>query len=343
MAKNSWLPPFGEINPKNPNHAAVWREGMDWVRLEVNHNDLKDEFIKWAMSNNVENSSHYHTLPNWHFVTIGRIAYLINRGAMPSESTVDWFFGKIAALPVAPDDVELNDEDETPISAKARRTIDYVNLYSFIDAVLHNHQDDGDKINELLTDRLRKAAPNAPILKKLYAHFKETLADALAEKDNHLVEKTIAPLILAVNILAASSGNAKVASYKTSSVTRKAVKAAEKVTFKAMDASTNMASINPAQIPGTKTAVVYNSKSRKLMVYHAKADEVLNIKGTKIVNFDETTSFAKTLRKPKGMLPMLRNAVTIRRVEVLFGDIKGKNHAVNGRIGKDMVIVKVLK
>lgn len=343
MLKHSWIPPFGEITPKNPNHASAWREGMDWVRLEVNHNDLKDEFIKWAQSNAVENASNYQSLPNWHFITIGRIAYLLNRGAIASENTVDWFFGKISELPTTNVDIEIVDEAETPLPAKARRVIDYVNLYSFIDAVLHSHQDDGEKINELLIERLRKAAPNSPMLKKLYSHFKDTLADALSEKDNPLVEKTIAPLILAVNILAAASGNAKVSSYKSSSVSRRAAKAAENVTFKAMDASTNMASVNPAQVPGTKTAVVYNAKSRKLMVYHAKTNEVLNIKGTKIINFDETTSFAKTLRKPKEMLPMLRNAVTIRRIEVLFGDIKGKNHSVNGRIGKDMVIVKVLK
>ena len=318
---------------------------MDWARLEVNHNELKDEFIRWAESNGLDNVSHYQSLPSWQYVTIGRMAYLINRGAVPPESSTDWFIKKLGELPEADviSDTVDTQEEEVPLTSKARKVLDYVNLYSFIEAVLHRHQEDGEKIDEMVSERLRKSLPAAPMLKKLYLHFKESLADAIAERDNPFVEKRIAPLVLAVNILAAASGNAKVAGQNGASVTRKAAKAAEKVTYKVMDANTNMASVNPAQVPGTKTAVIYNSKNRKVMVYHAKADEFLDIKGTKIVNFDETVSFAKTLRKPKVLLPMIRNAVTTRRIEVLFEDIKGKNHAVNGRIGKDMVIVKVLK
>jgi hypothetical protein len=209
--------------------------------------------------------------------------------------------------------------------------------------VLHRHHDDGEKIEEMIEERLRRAAPNSAMLKKLYIHFKESLADSISERENPHVEKRIAPLILAVNILAAATGNAKVANKNCGNASRKAIKAAEKITYKVMDADTNMASVNPAQVPGTKTVVIYNSKSRKVMVYHAENDKTLDIKGTKIINFDESISFAKTLRKPKVLLPMIRNAVTVRRIEVLFEDIKGKNHAVNGRIGKEMVIVKVLK
>lgn len=344
MLKNSWMPDFGSINPNHANHAAAWREGMDWARLEVTHNDLKDEFVRWAESNALDNVTHYQTLPSWQYMTIGRMAYLINRGAVPPESSTDWFIEKLKELPEA--DVASDtdtQEEEIQLTSKARKVIDYVNLYSFIEAVIHRYQDDGEKINELVIERLRKSAPASPMLKKLYGHFKESLADAIAERDNPFVEKRIAPLVLAVNILAAASGNAKVAGQNGTSVTRKAAKAAEKVTYKVMDADTNMASVSPAQVPGTKTAVIYNSKNRKVMVYYAKADETLDIKGTKIINFDETISFAKTLRKPKVLLPMLRSAVTQRRIEVLFEDIKGKNHSVNGRIGKEMVIVKVLK
>lgn len=345
MAKNPWMPNFGEIGPEHTDHDKAWREGMDWARLELNHNELKDDFIKWAESNGLEDLPHLQALPSWHYITIGRVAYLINRGAVPSEKTMAWFMEKISELPAAKEaDADDNDQDDDiPITAKSRKVIEYVNLYSFIDAVLYKHEDDGEKIDELINERLRKSTPNGVMLKKLYVHFKENLSEAIAEKDNPLVEKRIAPLILAVNILAAATGNAKVAGYKTNGASRKAVKAAEKVTYKVMDAETNMASVNPAQVPGTKTAVIYNAKNRKVMVYYAKADETLDLKGTKIVNFDEAASFAKTLRKPKVLLPMLRSAVTQRRIEVLFEDIKGKNHAVNGRISKEMVIVKVLK
>lgn len=343
MAKSSTEPNFDEIAPTNPDHAKAWRYGMDWARLELNHNELKDEFVRWAENNSLENVQHYQSLPSWQYLTIGRMAYLINHGAVPPESTTDWFINKLNELPQAVPAETETAEEELPITGKARKVIDYVNLYSFIEAVLHKHQDDGEKIDEMVTERLRRAAPNSPLLKKLYQHFKESLAEAINERDNPHVEPRIAPLILAVNILAAATGNAKVASKNGANVSRKTAKAVEKITYKVMDADTNMASVNPAQVPGTKTAVVYNSKNRKVMVYYARGNETLDIKGTKIVNFDETISFAKTLRKPKVLLPMIRNAVTQRRIEVLFEDIKGKNHVVNGRISKEMVIIKVLK
>lgn len=344
MLKNSTAPRFGDIGPEHPEHAKVWRESMDWTRLETNHNELRDEFVKWAESKGMEGITHFQALPSWHYMTIGRIAYLINRGAVPPDSTMVWFKAKMSALPAEKDaEIEIIDDADAPLTARARKIIDYVNLYSFVDAIISKYQDDGEKIDEMLNDRLRKVAPNGPLLKKLYTHFKDNLDECIAGKDNPYVEKRIAPLILVVNILAAATGNAKVSGPKANTASRKAMKAAEKVTYKVMDANTNMASVNPSQVPGTKTAVVYNAKNRKVMVYHAKGDETLDLKGTKIINFDETTSFAKTLRKPKVMLPMLRNAVTVKRIEVLFDDIKGKSHSVNGRIGKEMVIVKVLK
>lgn len=345
MLKNSTAPRFGDIGPEHPAHAKVWRESMDWARLETNHNELRDEFVKWAESNGLEGIAHFQALPSWHYMTIGRIAYLVNRGAVPPDSTMLWFKEKVSSLPAEKEaEIESSDNDDNaPLTARARKTIDYVNLYSFIDAVISKYRDDGEKIDEMINDRLRKAAPNGPLLKKLYVHFKDDLSECIVDKDNPYVENRIAPLILVVNILAAATGNAKVSGPKANTASRKAMKAAEKVTYKVMDANTNMASVNPSQVPGTKTAVVYNAKNRKVMVYHAKGGETLDLKGTKIINFDETISFAKTLRKPKVMLPMLRNAVTVKRIEVLFDDIKGKSHAVNGRIGKDMVIVKVLK
>lgn len=344
MLKNSAEPRFGDIGLEHPEHARAWRESMDWTRLETNHNELRDEFVKWAEANKLDGILHFQALPSWHYMTIGRIAYLINRGAVPPDSTVTWFKKKLAALPSEKEvETETDDNNDAPLTAKARKTIDYVNFYSFIDAIIHKYQDDGEKIDELLNERFRKLAPNGPLLKKLYSHFKECLTESINGKDNPFVEKRIAPLILVVNILAAASGNAKVSGPKANTASRKAMKAAEKVTYKVMDSDTNMASVSPSQVPGSKTAVVYNAKTRKVMVYHAKDDDTLDIKGTKIINFNESVSFAKTLRKPKALLPMLRNAVTVRRIEVLFDDIKGKNHSVNGRIGKDMVIVKVLK
>jgi hypothetical protein len=80
------------------------------------------------------------------------------------------------------------------------------------------------------------------------------------------------------------------------------------------------------------------------MIYTAKDGCKLNIKGTKVIDYDEFNSFAKTLRKPKVVLPGLRDAANSKRASIVLNQyVKGKVHVVNGRISKDMIIVKVFK
>ena len=64
-----------------------------------------------------------------------------------------------------------------------------------------------------------------------------------------------------------------------------------------------------------------------------------------LVNYGKrNASFAKTLRKPKTVLPALRDSTTNKRVRVVLDQhVNGKSHTVNGRINKDMIIIKVFK
>ena len=343
MIKNTFLPDFVDMTPDHTQHTSLWQDGMNWVRLEIDNTSLKTEFVAWAAIHDAENEKHFSTLPVWHFLTAGRIAYLVNRGAIPPAVTVAWFNKKVdelRAIPPEPDDVQ---DDNDVYSARDRKVIEYVNLYSYIDAIRTKFADDKQLIDDKIKERLKKVDPNRLMIRKLYTHFKDSLTDAMQHKSDPYVESTIDQLVLVVNILAGASGNATVAAYNSAKVDRKAVKAAENVVYKTIDSDTDIASLNPAQVPGSTIAVIYNTKDRKVFVYHATVGETLNIKGTKLINFDETRSFAKTLRKPKVILQSLRSAVTTRRIEVVFDDINGKNHPVTGKVTKEMIIVKVFK
>ena len=345
MAVAIWMPDFTAINPAFDKHVASWYDAMDWVRLEIEADELKAAFVEWATVNDFCTAEQLAKIPNWQFQTIGRVTYLLNKGAIaPSESN-EFFLRKLAelkeVLPCTETTVNAFDTDE--LTAKQKRTLEYVDLYSFIDAIRIKYATDDAAVEMQITDRLRAVNPNRQQLKKLYTHFKETLNDATADTANLEVAKTVDALVVAVNVLAGFSGNAKVAGMQKKITTRGA-KAASAVTVKAVDAATNIASINPAMIPGSSVVVMYNTKTRKASIYAAKADAKLGIKGTKVTGFDEATSFAKTLRKPKAVLPGLREASNSKRVRVVLDQyVKGKAHTVNGRINKDMVIVRVFK
>lgn len=103
-----------------------------------------------------------------------------------------------------------------------------------------------------------------------------------------------------------------------------------------------LTSVKPTDIIGALSLWVYNIKTRKMGVYHAEDAGGLSVKGSTIVNFAESKSVQKKLRKPEVTLPevlkggkvFLRNAMeNIRAVE----------SALTGRINSDTILLRVTK
>lgn len=107
-------------------------------------------------------------------------------------------------------------------------------------------------------------------------------------------------------------------------------------------AELKLASINPCDIIGATVLWVYNTKYRRLYCVGATKGKTFNIKGTTLENFCAETSSGKTLRKPADTLTPLLNTgkVSMRN---MFTKIKSKESPFNGRINKDMVLLKVFK
>ena len=334
---------FSAAGPENDNHAKAWRDAMDWARVEMDYSSFKQYFQAWAKKNrDLDEQDHWGALPAYHYATVGRIAFVVQHGAVMPEDTQTWFDAKVKELLQVK--VALADEEEPQrkLTTVQKRNIDYVTLYSNMEAIWRKHMGSPADIEEAVKKLLDRAHPNQQMLKRLYDHFKESFADALRDKDNQLVADTIEPIVTVVNVLATSTGNAKAVA-DSRGASRKSVKQASKAKFKTVDLNTDMASINPAMIPGSSKALVYNSKSRKVYLYVA-GESGLGIKGTKVTGYDESASFAKTLRNPKQILGTLRDAATSKRVDVVMGDyIKGKKHPVNGRLNKDTLVIKVFK
>ena len=346
MAKFSWVPNFTAIGPFSETHEKDWIEAMDWARLEVELDVLKSEFMKWVNYVQVENVNTVTKLPTWHFQTLGRVALLLNKGATPTTDTMTWFVGKVQALiELAPAPAVFEEKVEVVdanLNVSQRRVLDYVDFYSFIDAVRVKFEADEAELEARIIERLRARSPSKILLKKLYLHYKESLVDANNGKDNVEVAKTIDPLVVVVNVLADFTGNTKIAG-KTKKAPVKERKSTLK-TSKGADVGANVASVDPATIPGSDAVVMFNTKTRKATVYSAKDGTKLTVKGTKLIGFDEAKSFAKTLRLPKAVLPSLRNATSgARATMVMNAYVKGKSHTANGRINKDTVIIKVFK
>ena len=119
----------------------------------------------------------------------------------------------------------------------------------------------------------------------------------------------------------------------------------EKVVAKLKYAKENkelkIVSINPADIIGAQELWIYNAKTRKLGKYIADSLRgPLTVKGTTIVGYDEHKSVSKTLRKPEEKLKEFAKAGKIQ-LRKFLEDIKATEAKLNGRIGADILLLKV--
>ncbi len=103
-----------------------------------------------------------------------------------------------------------------------------------------------------------------------------------------------------------------------------------------------LTSVKVTDIIGAMSLWVFNTKTRKLGVYHAEDAGGLSVKGSTILNFAESKSMQKKLRKPEVVLPEVLNGGKVILRNLLDG-INSVPHWLNGRINKDTILLKVTK
>ena len=113
-----------------------------------------------------------------------------------------------------------------------------------------------------------------------------------------------------------------------------------KLTYLKSFEALKLVSVNPQDLIDSKTVWVYNTKTRKLGVYHADDYGSMGIKGTTLTGFDKAKSVAKTLRKPKEQLAEFNKAGKVK-LRTFMEDIKAVAINLTGRINKDTVLLKV--
>lgn len=104
----------------------------------------------------------------------------------------------------------------------------------------------------------------------------------------------------------------------------------------------NLTSIKVTDIIGSMVLWVYNTKTRKLGVYHADDAGGLSVKGSGILNFSESKSIQKKLRKPEQMLPEVLSGgkVFLRNV---MDSIRAVDSKLTGRVNGDTILLRVVK
>jgi hypothetical protein len=103
----------------------------------------------------------------------------------------------------------------------------------------------------------------------------------------------------------------------------------------------SLTSVNPITIPGSQHLYVFNTKYKKLMVYHSAGADGFSVKGCSIKGFDPDKSYEIALRKPHDVLPDI-NARTAKQIEKIVGKLTTKKKKANGRMNANCIIQRVI-
>ena len=325
---------------------------LNFIHYNIDIISIKSALILYAEK--LDRSDAIKSIPANLIGIEGKIAYCLNRNAKLDQLSLD----KITRYLDSSQSVitaEIPDWEELPYNHKNKDILTYVDCFSRIDnsktRVLNNKL----SIRELPTT-VRKiisdsAKNKSVIIKKLLEHYKQSLSEAKAD---NLVKDWIKPLTIIVdtiNILSVSGNSIKSSARGAKSrkmkstfnqIDRKGEKAALTISFKDEDLNLGLTSIDPTNLVGSNAAVIFNTKNNHCDVYLAKTGQTLSFKGSKIINFDETSSFGRTLKNPKNDLPHWSRASTIKRLEVLLTGINGKRWELTGKLNKNSMIIKIL-
>lgn len=320
---------------------------------------------KWFMSYVGKKSTDFDSLPDWEFRSVGTMIRMKQREQPLSDKDLAWIDARI---------------EELREMAKGERKVSSIkggNQPAKVDAPKVTIQDriaeaasthvgeimglfDEYLINDVEVDvaaYLKSNDVSPQVSKLIPAAFNKTideLKEVLEGEDKQLVEGysnikkvKLKKMIKLYESIASACLQQVVNAKATRKPTVRKVKVkppaviAKNVKFMREFPELGLTSILPEQIVESKEVWLYNTKYKKLHVYRAIGEGVLTVKGSAIIGFEVATSGCKTVRKPE-VLTQYAN-MTKRTIANEFKALKTKEAAVNGRINKETIILRVFK
>lgn len=361
-------PPIWQLNDVDDDgYIKLYAIAMNWCNAALDQKIVRKELVLWLEQNTNHNSTDLkaiNSLPDWQLMIQGHIAYLANNG---------WPL-KIASLKFLNDGVEQyleearkilkakqqkkREQDARPqVSVALTNFVDACNLKSVVEDLIFPLSTDEYTQDKMVT--LVKGCK--AVVTDATAGYLQIMLDEvnLIGHDDQVTEgyaklkkvevKHIKKdLAAAIALLKNNRLNAKAVNLGRKKKPRSALQQTLKMKFKEADDGYNVVSAKPVEIVGAKKVIVFNTKTRKIGVYHALSDDVgFTVKGTSLLGFDEDLSNQKTLRKTKEVsvidhLSSFRKA-TVRKVDNVFNALKTTATKLTGRFGADIVILKVYK
>ena len=351
-----------------------FHSSMKYYNLEHNGKEMKPQVIKWMTTAGYDKDTiaAFKKTKDWRSnTTMGALASCLLKGMQPQRAdfnngrnSTEWLRNAIATV-IQEGSKDVEDEvvvdTNKPVvmqpsiqdrlrETALRMTEEIEDAIESFNADPENFDPKAFKVLNLLKGKDAKAA-HARTIREFYKRNLEELEELasgnadeqLREGYKHRTKKQILALIAFYKEVNSACTmlmqEAKVNRAPRAKKTQPKEKIVAKLKYLKTFEALKLVSINPQDIIGSKEVWVYNTKSRKLGKYVAASYQELNVKGASIVNFSETDSVCKTLRKPEEKLKEFKSAgkVALRK---FLEDINATDTKMNGRLNEETIILK---
>jgi hypothetical protein len=292
-------------------------------------------------------------------VTFGFVCRILNNGGILSEKDKVWFNDTIVKIKedlakpkvdVVVDDKPVQPNIQDRIREKASECIgeleglldDYI-LSKFTTnpkpyGIMHTLNIKGVHTNRILEHwkRIRAEYDNAlttedELIKEGYSNFSKTeIKKIIGFCDSVITD--------AMKVVNESNKSRKPRQRKQKSPEQLVAK----LRYMKSSDELKLESATPKDIIGALQLWVYNTKSRKLGCYSAEDASGLSVKGSTIINFNESKSTQKKLRKPEITLPEVLKGGKVY-LRTALDDIKAVAATLNGRLNTDTILLRIIK
>ena len=329
---------------------------LNWYSYYKDPKDSKKYLIHYMTVHNYpkEDIVTLTGLKETNFSNVGFVCRLTERGLVLEKHQLTWLSDRIKfLLNVAKTIKEQDEEDDNKPKVNNQERIQEQSseFIGELEGFLDNYKETFNTYEWMATNGVK-----APHARLIVSHFipklvepvlvlsgiaSEDLTEAYSCFTKTNIKKFVAFIQQIIDDANRIVNNSKVTRKPRKSKKPSAEKLISKMQYKKEDIEYKVVSINPVDIIGAKQLWVFNTKTRKLGVYHAWTEGGLNVKGTTINDYTDN-SCAKTLRKPADILLELQKA-TDRKYKIIFDGIRSTEQALTGRINADTILLKVFK
>lgn len=357
IIKNHQAPDITALDPTALDYQSRLGDILNWINYVFSPKELREFTIEYLEKEHLS-FPNIADVDEWRFVGVGKQSYILLNGGQISEDSQQFMATGLEKVRTEAKRIRLEKEakklthKEIPADQILRALV-HATVQRIEDLILTRSYAKADaQVVEIIRDsNLPKHGVNQVIdaLQLLRKEVTDTSDPDYAENIELMGERAVYVgdcLTDALRQLGMEVANKSVRSSRKPKTIKEqhAAKATKNIKHKRIDTEHNVVSIDPAEIVGATSLLVFNSKTNRVGLYVTQDGATLGIKGTTLQNYNEATSISKTLRRVETDLIAFRNATVPKRVEVLLKtNIRGKEYLMNGRINKDTLLLKVFK